>query len=252
MSDDRKPASDSLIGRLRAASERRRLEEQKLSQARQSDQEFYAEVTRPAMLQTYRFLEELLQHLEFLEEEVRAHYEVPGIGEMDQLLQSHYQVRADTLGDISSIKLKFLCEAPFDLIRDLRGAEQVRHGFSSLERMGMVFSRTREKRNNDVVEEVRVEVRQRFTVRLVVIADIAQRQMVFQFHNFEGFGDRTKRIDPREINDASLDELAKYIMREPSSWAVAKVDESTRKQLQKRLELDRKKKDKGDRKGLFR
>lgn len=241
-----------MMERLRAEAAERRLEEQRSREVKRSDREFYDEVTRPAMLHTYRFLDELLQHLEYLEEQVQAHYDVPGIGRLDPVMQSHYQLRADTLGEIRSIKLKFLCEAPSDLVCEVRGAEDVRTALTSLERLGMVFSRSREKRNAGVVEEVRLEVRQRFTAILYVTADIEKREMFFRFKNFEGYGDRYRHVNPMDINDQSLDELARYILREPSSWAVAKVDEEARRRLQRNLERDRKRRERGQRRGLFR
>ncbi len=252
MTDEENTKGGSLMSRLRAASEERRREEEQASRRERSDQEFYQECLRPAMLRTYRFLEELLQHIEYLGEKVEASYEVPGIGTMDRILQSHYHLRADTLGDIRQIKLRFECEAPFDFTKDLHGAEQVRTAIESLERLGMMFSRSREKRTAGIVEEVRLGIRQRFTVVLLITADQEQREIVFRFRNFEGYGDRVRHVKPADLDDEALDELAKYILREPSSWAVAKVDEKMREQLRRNLEKDRNRKTGGGRGGFFR
>ncbi len=170
MAEQEKP-SGSLMARLRSASDARRREEERASQRQRSDEEFYRECMRPAMLRVYRLLDELLHHLEYLQESVEATYDVPGLGKLEHLVQSKYQLRADTLGDIQQVKLKFECEAPFDFIADLHGPEQVRTAIESLERLGLVFSRSREKRNAGIVEEVRVTVRQRFPVILLQPAE---------------------------------------------------------------------------------
>lgn len=251
MSDSKEQSNTPLMERLRQASAERRRRDDERASAEKSDLEFYQDITRPHLLQTYRFLDELVEHLQYLEEKIEVDYDVPGVGLMKKLVQGQYQMRADTLGDIKQIKFKFVCEAPFDFVVDVRGAEQVREALKSLDRMGMIFSRSDEERNNGIIEHVRLEIRQRFTAFLYVTAELPERAIKFRFRNFEGFGDRVRLVRPEELDEAMLDELARYILREPSSWAVARIDEKGRAELQKKLAQDRRNRGGGFR-GLFR
>ena len=187
---------------------------------------------KPALEQLHRALRELSEHVNYLKPDTKATYEIQGYGEIGDFQQQDYRVALlDNISGTSISKtnsgefndtrsnfiLRFFCETEYKyrLIKNTVSAANLQRKFFT---------------QNQIVFDYKEEGDEELGFKRAIFLFKPKIQVVFEFRgnfetssidltvaNFEELGKKkVYTLQPDEINQSFLDELAKYILREPN------------------------------------
>ena len=196
---------------------------------------YYRDEINPKMLEIYRFLHELVTHLNFVKPDVRATYSLPAIGSFSDFKQGDYRLVADSDTEMKDIKFHFCCERPGEFHCFLENRSEVERveEFLSKNHVQFYCKKERDDRYNVVSGDFRVK--STVPVLFRIMADIAESRIQVAITNFDSFGVRKLILTPSQIDEAFLDRFASYIIRRESEFLQTKLSEQDMQKIRERM-----------------
>lgn len=198
------------------AAEKREKEQITAQRQAQQEKNFYTHV-KPALQRLHRYLYDLIQHLKYLKPDIVLSFTLVGYGKIDNFRQSEYRIHylaTETQGDFV---VRCTCIAPFKFLLEKRREQDAKEQKKYLQKHGIKFHYTEIPDN-----------RYRFAKALFEIEPIIHTDFLFEsdsqagginltIKNFNALGQCHYFIKPEEVHEQFLDNLAKYIVREPNN-----------------------------------
>ncbi len=230
---------------LKAAEEERA----RLDQARARNEEARANallaIALPAVFRLHLHLRELAEQLRVLELETRVALDVPGIGPVPGFRQEHMEVLAEGHPPdrvVVRFRLRYERRGHFEV----RGAGSVDHWLESARGRGLNARLVRILDPIGSLERALVTFEDSVPASIGFAIERDSGAIAITLRNFEELGERKHLVQAERINSRFLDELSKYILRQPNRFLVQELPDGLREHLRRRLEIDRRRDNGGD------
>ncbi|MEW8506470.1 MAG: hypothetical protein AB2598_07175 [Candidatus Thiodiazotropha sp.] len=195
------------------------------------------------MLSILRYLTELTEQLKILDYDVRQDYSLPGLGLVPGLRQDGYVVNADSSDNPRLVRLRFTCSADGETEYAVTPKPKADETAAFLNAQNMRFSewpiRDREQRIVGLNFQLRTEVKISFLFK--VDLDIATIKLYIA--NFNEFKLDKSMLQPEMVNEAWLDNLGNFLLRNRVDLYDLDIDESHKLAIRKKLEADTRRRD---------
>ena len=217
----------------RQAQERDAQLEQQQQQAQR--QELFLTQVKPSLERLRHYLRELVEQLNYLKPETRVCYQIKGYGEVGDFQQQDYRIiRLDELKAIngqfprrweqksdlthtdSDFVLRFRSQTPYKIRFRKRKQREMVLQKNYLIKHKIPFSCEEETDADFKFESALFVIEPVIYVFMEFVGDFETSTIDLTVRNFTDFEEKTYTLVPDEINDCLLDELAKYITRQPN------------------------------------
>lgn len=217
--------------------------EQKEELARQEDAElqareaYYCQELRPALHRAHDYFEELVQHLNAVERDIRPDYPLAPAGQPPiELRQGNYLCRADSHDSPRSVLVKTECV--LDKKREIRvngQAEFARYSALLEDHMLPHYTKKQLDESHEVAAGTFI-LEGPLTVQIRLQANPEERCVNLDLLNVESHPLKRYKFAPERIDEELLDRLARMLVREESTLVEVKVSEEMRAELRRKLE----------------
>lgn len=229
-----------LLDDLKSEAERVRQSDADRRSAEARQQAFYAKHTRPALLAVYRYLQDLLEQLAYLNREITAEFTIPGYRPV-KAAQVERKLTIDSLENLTHLtlsitfgidELKFSV-LPLDRARDTRE-------FFETQRMPFSDWPIRDHGNtivglNFLLNSIKING------GIDLRADKPNCRVKMSSFNMQGFKHQTDLIPVSRINAVWLDKLGRFLIGQSEDPNRTEVSEEYRAAL--RAEIGRQRRD---------
>ncbi|SCN47037.1 hypothetical protein BAZMOX_01117_3 [methanotrophic endosymbiont of Bathymodiolus azoricus (Menez Gwen)] len=230
-----------VLDQLRKEADQKKLSEQETVDQQALRAKLYKTQVLPKMQQIFKYLQELAEHLNYLEVPVQVENYSDRFPRLGTLMQKDYKINTDGYGGFSDfnklvqINLTFYCIGKGELEYNVqtKSAIEQENAFLHAKRVASKMYRLggagREESAKFVVTK-KIPVRVRFEV------DYEQSQIKVMVNNHTDFSTYTEVWQPADIDDAFLDTLARYLLRKDSEFVSLDITDEDRNELRKKLQ----------------
>ncbi|MFV2060738.1 MAG: hypothetical protein ACC653_08630 [Gammaproteobacteria bacterium] len=225
---------------LRKKSGSKKADEDQLRIAREKRELYYKESIVPALKELYGYLNEVVEHLNYLEDEIFVNYNLGPLGRLKDLKQSDYSLYVDSRQKMTQIMLKFSCSKAEPKKFPVEGEKNVSRVADFLKTTTLDFQQKNE------YDRVHTVVRADFTIKSTVhvgfefTADIDNSCISLKVKNFEEFGLKARRLQVEDVKSDFMDHLARYITHQVDDFFGLDMEEGLKAKIQKNLKIEKK------------
>ncbi|MDD5277675.1 MAG: hypothetical protein PHR16_16535 [Methylovulum sp.] len=226
-----------ILDRLRNEATSKQESEFSSSVAEQRLEHEYQANILPKMQKTYRFLKEIVDHLNYLEKAVEVKGYSNNYRQLGTLFQTNYKINTDGysgVGDfnrIMQVNVSFVCQGVGTFGYSLEGKSQIEHEVAFLHSKHIPF--TWKRGLNKAVAAFTVT--RRIPILFKFEVDFINSQINLLINNHENFNVYSKAFSPEAINDALLDEVVRFMLREDSDFIRLEITSQDRQRIQKKV-----------------
>lgn len=227
-----------ILDDLKNQSQLQKAKEQQ-EQQRQADLvQYYQDEIQPKMLQLYSFMNELVEHLNYLNKETPVNYPVMPDGTMLVFNQSEYKVTIDSAKEIKNINLRFFCKLEKPLRFEIENEERIERYNEVLTSYRIPFDRKDTKDHDFKLIKASFEVSGPITAHIIFKGDVENSQVELLLTNVEKPGTQKHVLKDRHITETFIDGLGKYILRENPEFLKLKIDDEDKEKIRQRVQED--------------
>ncbi len=201
--------------------------------------EKYRNEIHPRMLQAYRFLNELADHLNYLKPETLAHYPLLPNGREQAFRQENYKVTIDNADDIRQIHLRCECRLPGKVAYEIEGKERILSQTELLDRYKFKYYRKDRKDDDYELLESRFILEGPIHVSVMLEGDVENTAINLFLRNLPQPGTVRHVLKARHITDEFLDKLGKFLLRESDKLLELDISEEEKRIIRERLEREK-------------
>ncbi|MCC7122491.1 MAG: FHA domain-containing protein [Gammaproteobacteria bacterium] len=223
---------------LKAAEQTRAREEQARANA-------LLAIALPAVFRLNLHLRELADQLRVLDPETRLTLDVPGIGPVPGFRQEHMEVTAEGHPPdrvVARFRLRYERRGHFEV----RGAGSLDHWLDNARGRGLAVRLVRILDPIGALERALVTFEDSVPASIAFAFERDSGAISITLRNFEELGERRHLVQAGRITSGFLDELSKFILRQPNRFLVQELPDDLREHLRRRLEIDRRRDEAGD------
>ena len=165
------------------------------------------------MQSTYKYFNELKQHLEALNREIEASYEIPAAGHVDGLMQSGYRVSATDTSKLDKFSFRCVC-ARSGVLQVHQNDPASVAAYRDFLRSNGLQAKVRDVARGGALFMVQPSV----PVVVEFSADFERGTILLRTRNLNGIGVGRHTLTMDQINEKFLDEIAKCILRQANSF----------------------------------
>ena len=199
---------------------------------------FYQENLHPKMLQLYTFLNEFIEHLNYIKLDTKSSYPVKPDGSMQEFAQGDYKVTIDSANEVKEINLRFYCELKEPLIFELENSERIQRYTDVLHSYRIEFDRTDNKDNNYELISSKFKVVGPIPVNVILQGDVATSSIHLILNNFEKSGVSKHTFKERHITEEFIDELGKFIIRDNPEFLKLDIEDDHKEKIRQHIQAD--------------
>lgn len=199
---------------------------------------FYQENLHPKMLQIYTFLNEFIEHLNYIKTETDVSYPVKPDGSMQLFKQSDYKITIDSATEVKEINLRFNCKLGEQLVFELDNSERIQHFTELLHSYKIDFDRIDNKDNNYELISAKFKVNGPVPVNVILHGDIENSSIHLLLSNFEKPGASKHTYKERHITEKFIDGLGKFILRQNPMFLKLDIEDGHKEQIRLNIEAD--------------
>ena len=199
---------------------------------------FYQENIHPKLLQLYTFLNEFIEHLNYIKTETKVSYPVQPDGSMQEFGQGDYKVTIDSANEVKEINLRFYCGLEEPLIFELENSERIQRYTDVLHSYRIEFDRTDNKDSNYELISSKFKVIGPVPVNVILQGDIATSSIHLILNNFEKPGASIHTFKERHITDEFIDDLGKFILRQNPEFLKLEIEDEHKEKIRQHVQAD--------------
>ncbi|MES9862480.1 MAG: hypothetical protein ABW157_03800 [Candidatus Thiodiazotropha sp. LLP2] len=199
-------------------------------------EELYQSRFKSPMQSIMRYLSELTDQLKILEHEVRHDYTLPGLGQVAGLLNSDYVVNADSSENTKVVRLRFNCISDNEMTFAITPKSKADEACAFLDSQTMRYAEWPIRDHEQRVVGLNLQLSVKVKVNFLFQADPELGSIRMFVSNFNGFKVEKSLIQPEKLDEAWLDNLGNYILRNRANMYDLEIDESQRNTIRQRLE----------------
>jgi hypothetical protein len=227
----------STLDNIRKLAEEAKIAEQELSQRQGELRERYAIDIQPTLEKVFVFLVEIEEHLNYLKPEILVDYNVPGFGQLSEMLQGDYHIPKGRRGVLERVPFTFACTSGQTLTRKIDNNERFMAAVEKLERDGLEFDSTRALSSDSTSQGGTIVIKGNVPVSIVLTGQLESSNIELSIKNYFDIGQIKSELKPEEIDQAFFDELGKFILREDNQFLTVRLSEEQRTHLAKMVKL---------------
>ena len=227
-----------ILDDLKNQSEAQKADEVREKQRQADLAKYYQENIHPKMLQLYKFLNELVEHLNYIKKETKVLYPVVPGGSLQQFDQSDYKVTIDSSKEVKHINLRFFCSLKQPLVFELENNERILRYTDVLHSYRIDFDRTDNKDDNYELISAKFKVNGPIPVNVILQGDVQNSEIQLLLNNFEKPGTQKHIFKDRHITEEFIDGLGKYILRENPNFLKLDIAEEEKEKIRQRVQED--------------
>lgn len=183
----------------------------------------YREAILPAMQKAFLFMQELVQHLSFLEHAIVVEHYSTQYPQFGTLTQQDYKLYTDDHGGFADferlmqITVRFFCTGHGSFHYELESQGRIEREVSFLSSRHLSFDWVLSG-GNSAMQRARFTVMRKIPVRFKFEVDYARSMIHLMIHNHENLNAYKKTFSPEQVNDELLDEIARFMLRRDSHF----------------------------------
>lgn len=205
---------------------------------------FYQENLHPKMLQLYTFLNEFVEHLNYIKNETEVSYPVKPDGSSQEFIQRDYKVTIDSSTEVKEINLRFYCELAEPFSVELENAERIQRYIDVLHSYRINFDRTDNKDSNYDLISSKIVVNGPVPINVILQGDVSTSSIHLILNNFEKSGFSKHTYKERHITEDFIDDLGKFILRQNPMFLKLDIADEHKEQIRQNIQADLKQKQK--------
>lgn len=199
---------------------------------------FYRNNIHPKMLQLYTFLNEFIEHLNYIKKETKALYPINPDNSMQKFAQEDYKVTIDSATEVKEINLRFNCTLEEPLIFELENSERILRFTDVLHSYRIEFDRTDNKDSNYELISSKFKVIGPVPVNIIFHGDIATSSINLILSNFEKPGASKHTFKERHVTEEFIDEFGKFILRQNPEFLKLEIEDEHKEKIRLNIQAD--------------
>ena len=199
---------------------------------------FYQENLHPKMLQIYTFLNEFVEHLNYIKEETEVSYPIQPDGSKQAFIQRDYKVTIDSSKEVKEINLRFYCELAEPLIIELENAERIQRFVDVLHSYRINFDQTDNKDSAYELISSKIKINGPIPINVILQGDIETSSIHLILNNFEKGGFSKHTYKDRHITEEFIDGLGKFILRQNPTFLKLDIADEHKEQIREKIQED--------------
>jgi len=227
-----------ILDDLKNQSEVQKAGEEKEKQRQANLLKYYQEKLHPKMLQIYTFLNEFVEHLNYIKKEIKVSYPVLPDGSMQEFDQLDYKVTIDSANEVKDINLRFYCKLTEPLVFEIENSERIQRYTDVLHHYRIEFDRTDNKNSNYELISARFKVIGPIPVNIILQGDIATSSIHLLLNNFEKPGLSKHTFKERHITEEFIDNFGKFILRQNPAFLKLEIADEEKEQIRQNVQAD--------------
>lgn len=227
------------MGSLEAAKKQHYQRQQVMTQAAEKHSDHldlvYRERILPKMEFIYAGLGKLCAEMNQSDSAIKADYFIEGLGRLENLIQSAYQVSADNLIEINEITLKYRCLATGDLNVYVEGKKNVDMYIDLLKENKLKFKGKIVKDDTDFVTGAKFMISRYVPVNFSFKVDAQNASIELRIRNHDNLGEACLQFSPESITEDFMKNLAEYIARRNKGFFSLDLPEIERRRIRAKV-----------------
>jgi len=212
-------------------------EQQRLD--REKRQLFYKKSIIPALKRLYGYLNEVVEHLNYLDHEIFTNYSLGTLGRLKDLKQADYSLYVDSRQNMTQIMVKFVCSKPEPKKFKIEGEKNVSRVADYLKTTSLDFRQQNEYDRVHTVVSADFTIKSTIHIGFEFTADIDNSCISLKVKNFEEFGFKERRLRVEDVKEEFMDHLARYITHQVDDFFGLVMEDDLKAKLQKNLEIEK-------------
>jgi len=206
----------SYLDQLKKQAEQQKAQELSKLQKEQKQEDTFRVKVKPALRGIHRYFMELVKHLNYIKPVTSVSYVIEGYGELYDLQQSNYRISGYTEKG-NECTFLFECRGLHN-VRVMKRTEVEMNALKKeLWKHGIRFECSERLDNGYKFDTALFVINPIIHVKFHFRANLEAANIDLTVRNFDQLNERFFTIQPKEVNRQFLDEMAKYILRQPNT-----------------------------------
>ncbi|MCW8988442.1 MAG: hypothetical protein OQK75_12320 [Gammaproteobacteria bacterium] len=227
-----------ILDDLKSQSEVQRAREEQEKQRQVDLLKYYQGNLHPKMLQLYTFLNELIEHLNYIKTDIKVLYPMSPDGSMQEFQQADYKVTIDSANEVKEINLRFYCSLKAPLVFEVENSERIQRYTDVLHSYRIGFDRTDNKNSNYELISAKFKVVGPIPVNVILQGDVATSSIHLILNNFEKAGASKHTFKERHITEEFIDNFGKYILRQNPEFLKLEIADEHKEIIRQNIQAD--------------
>ena len=228
-----------LLDDLKNQANDQRAKEQREKERWDALERTYQDEIHPRMTEVYQYLNELVDHLNYLKPETVAHYPVLPQGKPCRFRQQDYTLTIDSTRQIKNITLSCKAELSEPVLFNIEGREKVLQHRELLDSFKLRHDRKEYKDDNYELLATDFKLEGPISISVYFVGDIENSAVNLFMSNFEQPGVVKYVLKARHLNREFLDKLASYLLRKDDQFLNLDISDDHKQTIRQMLEQER-------------
>ncbi|NOQ15260.1 MAG: hypothetical protein GQ583_12390 [Methyloprofundus sp.] len=229
-----------VLEQLRKEADQKKSSEQLQLDQKQQRERVYKIQLLPKMQELFKYLQELVEHLNYLEVPVQVENYSLRFPKLGTLAQKDYKISTDGYGGFSDIdklmqiNVTFYCigEGEFKYVMTGKGTIEKEIAYLHAKRLSVRIQKMPGLNNE---ETAKFFVKRLIPVRLRFEVDYDNSLIKVIINNYTNFSTYIESWQANDINEDFLDVLARYLLRKDSEFIKPEISDEHREALRRKL-----------------
>ncbi|WAR45078.1 hypothetical protein [Methylomonas rapida] len=225
------------------AAEKQKLQESQTNLQKQREDRYRAAIL-PAMQKAFKFMQELVEYLNFLEHAVVVEEYSNQYPQFGQMKQQDYKIYTDNHGGFADvdrlmqINVRFFCVGFGSFSYNLEGQNRIEREVAFLTSRNVHFD-WKLLDGRSAIPSAVFTITRRIPVRFRFEVDYDNSKIHLLINNHENFNAYKKAFAPEDVNDELLDEIARFMLRKDSDFIRLEITSVQRQRIKNLVEQKR-------------
>ncbi len=231
----------SVRDKIRQMADEARIAEEEAKASRETLRQKYEEEVSPALERLFAFFVEMEENLNYLQPDIRPVYEIPGFGELRRLVQGNYQIDKGRKKILSRVPFHFSCDSPEVLRKEFDDNRKMASAVDRLDRAGLTFDSRKRLEGDNQGYGGHVTVNGHIPVSIVFRGLEETATIQLSIRNYYNLDSVKSELEPAQINDGFLEELASFILREQNNLMTVELSAEEKAHFSSLVDQEREK-----------
>ncbi len=195
----------------------------------------YRERILPKMEFLQTSLEKLCATLNSLDSAIKVNYFLEGLGRLENLLQSDYQIKADNPAEINELTFQFDCLSDGELQVNIEGKKNVDMYIELLTENKLKFKGKTRKNDKNFVTGAKFIIARYVPVTFCFKADIKNTSIELRIRNYDTLGESCMQFSPEAITEEFMKNLTEYTLRKNKGFFSLDLSEIERRRIRAKV-----------------
>ncbi|MFK5892432.1 MAG: hypothetical protein QM504_04330 [Pseudomonadota bacterium] len=229
-----------ILNELRDEAERKKILDQQSEITADNLADNYQQNILPKMQMIFNFFKEIVEHLQFIQEPISVINYSNKYPDLGKLIQQDYKLSTDKHGGMShynelmDINVRFYCMGDESMELELKSQPEIEQqiNFLTAKKISFEWSRQHDAVTGSYAIFI---IEKKIPVKINFHVDYENSRINLEIFNHHNFGHIKRSYMPDEINDALLDQLAKFLLRKDNDFIKIEMSEKDREALRENL-----------------